>query len=117
MPFLAGGRAAGPILSRRVFRGIAFTVAAAFLLGQIGCATRPPSVDLHWQLRNEVTALVPARLQTELSLEPFAVGRPSGALEGAGMGFVGCLQGWGGHCSGSMCGAALLIILGVAVTC
>lgn len=100
-----------------VARGIASALATVFLIVQFGCATRPPSVDLHWQLRNEVTALIPARLQTELSLVPFAVGRPSGALEGAGMGFVGCLQGWGGHCSGSMCGAALLIILGVAVTC
>lgn len=90
----------------------------ALLLVQFGCATRPPSPDLHYQLRNEVTALIPARLETELSLKPFAVGRPSGALEGAGQGFVSCLQGFGsGSCSGEVCGAVLLLILGIAVTC
>lgn len=80
----------------------------AFLLGPFGYVSRPLSLDLHWQLRNEVTALVPARLETAISLEPFAVGRPSGVLGGAGVGFASCLQG----CSDCYTGARYYLLSG-----
>lgn len=96
-------------------RCIALFLAAISIFG---CVAKPPPLDLHEQLRHQLVALVPARFETEMVSAPYAAGRTVGALKGAGTGFEACLGGLGhGSCSGQGCGAALLILLAVAVTC
>jgi hypothetical protein len=88
-------------------------------MAQYGCATHPPSADLHWQLHTEVTALIPAQLKTELSIEPYASNRPAGALKGAGQGAMSMLDAMGNsslHCEGWPCGFVLLMMLAIVVT-
>lgn len=105
-------------LHRLATQAIATSVAVVFLLVQFGCVAKPPSLELHYQLRNQVVALLPAQLETELVSAPFAGTRTTGALKGAEEGFVGCLEGFAhGSCSGDVCGAVLLVLLAVAVTC
>lgn len=83
---------------------------------QFGCMTKPPSLDLHDKFVNHNIALVPDRSDIEISLDVFSKSKPQGALKGAGHGIVGMFQGLGGgHCSGDICGAALLLYLAFAV--
>ena len=83
---------------------------------QYGCMTKPPSLDLHNKFLNQNIALVPDRSDIEVSFDFFSKSKPQGALKGAGHGIAGMLQGLGGgHCSGDLCGAALLVYLAFAV--
>jgi hypothetical protein len=90
---------------------------ALLLATSTSCASpRMPSLPLHLALHERRIAVVPAAAPVGGSVELFASGRLEGALEGAGAGSLaglGTLS--GSHCSGEICGAALLLSLAVAV--
>lgn len=81
---------------------------------QSGCTTKPLSLKLYDKLHNQRIALVPARSDIDVTLEFFAESKSGGTLKGAGQGIAEAMGGLGG-CSGDFCGAALLIVLPVAV--
>lgn len=83
-------------------------------VGLVGCATLdagPP--DTAYQATLGEVAVVATEQSPTLGFHGFAHGKGEGALTGAGGTFAACLSGGGGGCSGSACGAALLLMLGI----
>jgi len=80
-----------------------------------GCAsfnTTPPATS-HQTTLGQVLIVSPDR-EPELSFEGFARGRVAGAGKGAGSTFISCLGQLGnGSCSGDICGAVVILWLGV----
>jgi len=80
-----------------------------------GCAsfnTTPPGTEHQTSLGQ--VAIISPDWEPELSFEGFAHGRAAGAGKGAGSTFVSCLGQLGnGSCSGDICGAVIIVWLGV----
>lgn len=98
-------------------RNRGWRTALALLLALVlsACATPGigPSETQHQQTLGRV-AVVATEQMPELGFEGFAHGMGEGAAIGAGQTFAGCLGGMGGgHCSGSACGAALILLIGI----
>lgn len=83
-------------------------------LGMGACASLEPAPpDTAYQARAGRLAVVATEQAPEVRFEGFAHHRGEGAATGAGGTFAACLSGMGGGgCSGSACGAALLLFLG-----
>lgn len=88
------------------------------LVMQCGCVSRRfPTVPLHAKLRTQNVALVSRPVEIDISPDLYARGRLAGGFKGAAMGPVKFMANSGsGSCSGSICGAAFLLWMGLAVT-
>jgi hypothetical protein len=92
------------------------TVAALAALAVLvqGCATPPPPQRAIEPLDLGAVSIVAAGTDPEIRFEGFAHGRGEGALTGAGATFAGCAAGLGhGACSGPLCGAVVILWLGI----
>jgi hypothetical protein len=95
-------------------RWTALLVALLFAF-QSGCATRGPVVlDSRQQAALQRVAIVAAAAEPEIRFEGIARGPGEGAGTGAGRTFMQCTSALGhGSCSGSFCGAVIVLWLGV----
>lgn len=97
-----------------VQRLIAWLSLLVFAL-QSGCAAlevKTPATD--WQDGLGRVAVIAADTQAGIDFEGFAKGKGEGAAHGAGSAFITCLGGMGqGSCSGELCGAFAIIMLGI----
>ncbi|WPP44553.1 hypothetical protein [Pseudomonas sp. AN-1] len=84
------------------------------LLGQSACSLTPTVPDTRYQTSLGRIAVVAAPRPPEVRLEGLVRGKATGAASGAGSSFLNCL-GELGHsgCSGDICGAVLIIGLGL----
>ncbi len=94
-------------------RRMAAAVLAAVVLLQSGCATLPPPTTAHQGDPGRV-AVVAASEAPKLEFQGFARGKGEGAIRGAGASFGECLGAMShGGCSGELCGAVLVLMLGI----
>ena len=91
---------------------LVLAVACAF---QAGCAGGPPRATHSPETLGKV-AVVAAAGEPEISFEGFARGKGEGAVRAGTAVFAVCLTTPGGFCSDAICGAALLVWLGVCTT-
>lgn len=79
-----------------------------------GCAAvEPKPLVAYDQGRLGTVAVVATDKAPDLKFEGFMRSKPAGAAAGGGGVFLQCLGGMGGSCSGSVCGAVFLVMLGV----
>lgn len=90
-----------------------FRAGGGAMLLASGCATLDKAApDTSYQSHLGRVAVVATEQVPELKFEGFVRGKGEGAAYDAGGTFAACLSGMG-SCSGSMCGAALVLLLGI----
>jgi len=101
------------LISVSASRFIAWLLVAILTL-QTGCSILPPIPHTDYQESLGRIAIISLNDQPEIEFEGFTRSKGAGAAKGAGAGFLTCMGMMGqGSCTGSMCGAFLLIWLGV----
>lgn len=79
-----------------------------------GCATVPLPQNSRHQTSLGMVAVIAAPHEPVISFEGFSRSKGEGAVSGAGTTFASCLTGLGhGGCSGSICGAVVIVWLGL----
>lgn len=103
------------VLGVRGWRGLRGGVLIASALVQAACATLQPALpDSAYQTEVGRIAIVAVPTPPRLDFDGFAHGKGEGALQGAGGTFMSCVTGIGhGGCSGSGCGALLILLVGI----
>lgn len=81
---------------------------------QSGCVTGPPVPKTQHQATLGKVAVIATSQKPEIQLEGFAHSKGEGAATGAGSTFLECMRALGDSgCSGEICGAVVILMLGV----
>lgn len=84
------------------------------VLLQSGCAVVPPAPPMPSQTALGRVAVVAGAQMPEIGFEGVVHGKAQGAAFGAGSSFLSCMGALGqGSCTGSVCGALVIVMLGV----
>ena len=97
------------------FRRIAVSLVAFVFTLQFGCATQGHTVpNTQYQAALGKVAIIAAVREPDINFKGFARSKGEGAAAGAGTTFASCAQALlGGNCEGAVCGAVVILWLGV----